>query len=111
MGIKNVLHTTLMAGAALLLATTPAAAQQPPQQQPPKPPAPQQQQGGQPQGQMAQRDPMAAKVLQEIHQGDRMEVEMGQLAEQKSTNDDVRHVAKVIAEDHAKVDQRVEKLA
>jgi putative membrane protein len=62
-------------------------------------------------GQQKVKDPNAERVLQQIHEINMAEVEVGRLAQEKGQSDDVRNLGKEIEKDHQDADKQVMDLA
>jgi putative membrane protein len=52
-----------------------------------------------------------ADVLKKLHQANREEIELGQLAQQQSQRDEVRQFGKMMVDDHRMADEKVTKMA
>jgi putative membrane protein len=102
--------TTLVIGAAVVVAVAVAAQDRQPDQAPAAGsqdrPAPQS-----PAAASAAQAPAPAEFLKNVSQSNRAEIELGQLAQTKAQNDDVKAYARMLVQDHTKVNQEVTSMA
>jgi putative membrane protein len=112
------IRTSLIALAGVALLSAPSAIAQMPHQSSPSQTAPTQQPGVSPTNQAnTGQDPTSAGVLEDkafvrkALQGGMTEVQLGQLALQKSSNDDVKQFAQKMVDDHTKLGDQMKQVA
>lgn len=101
--------TAVLAGAVAMAQMPPSGGQQQPpsgQQSPQQPNMPSSQQPGAYPGAQSGQDFAAKAFISKGMQGDQSEIQMGQLAEQKSQSNDVKQLAQKLVTDHTQMDEK-----
>lgn len=119
--MKQMLFKALMVSGAVLVSAAMAMGQQPqqqsmPQQQQTNPGMQQQQQQQATMQQQQQQSPQMQQMedrsfVQHAMQGSMGEVQLGQLAEQKSSSQDVKQFAEKMTQDHSQLDEQMKPIA
>lgn len=116
MNLRQIAYKSCLISATAVLAGAVAVAQMPPSSSPQQPPTGQQspqqpnmpsnqQQGAYPGAQNGQ-DFGAKAFISKGMEGDQSEIQMGQLAEQKSQSNDVKQLAQKLVNDHTQMDEK-----